>query len=496
MRLTLKGHDYKYAVEQIMLMMYPEERPVYTDGADTALSAEVTLHFGGTFATAVTRLRSSGGVFFGASRVKRTALTDKLTSDRQLQKIIKLSFYKAAVSAAGGEDGAGKKPAWGALTGIRPGKIATGLLEQGFSENRVLKTLINDYYVSPERGALCIDTARAGILTKETLRERDIALYIGIPFCPTRCHYCSFVSHSVEKSMKLIEPFLDALFLEIDAVSELVKRNSVSIIAVYIGGGTPTTLTAEQLDRLMKKLASAFDLSNVREYTVEAGRPDTITEEKLHALYKNGAERISINPQTMSDEVLRAIGRRHTAAEVIRAVQLARDAGFRFINMDLIAGLPGDTTESFCRSLGAVVSLEPENITVHTLSLKKGTRITLENMAVPGAFEVSAMLDFANRTLRSHGYSPYYLYRQKFMSGGFENVGWCQPGKESLYNILIMEELATILALGGGGVTKLVRPNTGRIERIFNPKYPYEYNENISRVIENKQRIDRFWSTI
>ena len=490
MRLTLRGHDYKYAVEQILLMMYPEERPVYSGPTDAALSAEVSLNFGSTYADAVTRLRANGSDFIGMSRVRRTALTDKLTTDRLLQKIIKRSFYKAAVL------GTGKKPVWGALTGIRPGKIATSLLERGYPDQKALKSLINDYDVSPERSALCLDTAKASLRVKAALGERDTALYIGIPFCPTRCHYCSFVSHSVEKSMKLIVPFLEALYKEIDALSVVVRESSLNIIAVYIGGGTPTTLSAPQLDSLLHKLASSFDLSRVKEFTVEAGRPDTITEDKLSALCHNGVSRISINPQSMSDEVLNAIGRRHTAEEVYEAMDLSRRAGFRLINMDLIAGLPGDTTEHFIKSLKAVLSLEPENITVHTLSLKKGTRLTLENTELPGAETVGSMLDEASSRLRRSGYVPYYLYRQKFMSGGFENVGWCRPEKESLYNILIMEELATILALGGGGVTKLVKLATGRIERIFNPKYPYEYIDNIDRIIENKSGITRFWSKV
>jgi oxygen-independent coproporphyrinogen-3 oxidase len=490
MRLTLRGHDYKYAVEQILLMMYPEERPVYTGTADSVPSAEVSLKLGNAYAVAVTRLRTRSGVFTGMSRVSRTALTDKLATDRLLQKIIKRSFYKAALSDVE------KKPVWGALTGIRPGKIVTGFLERGYSDKKALKTLISDYFVSPERGALCLDTAKESLRVKAALRERDIALYIGIPFCPTRCHYCSFVSHSVEKSIKLITPFLEALYKEIDALSDITQSLGLTIVSVYIGGGTPTTLSAAELDSLLQKLAASFDLRNTVEYTVEAGRPDTITEDKLRALKRNGVSRISINPQTMSDAVLGAIGRRHTAEDVLEAMRLSRETGFQGINMDLIAGLPGDTPDSFKKSLGSVLSLDPENITVHTLSLKKGTRITLENMAIPGDSEVAAMLDEAGVLLRRRGYVPYYLYRQKFMSGGFENVGWCLPEKESLYNILIMEELATILALGGGGVTKLVGRTTGRIERIFNPKYPYEYIDNIGRVIENKSGINRFWSQV
>ena len=493
MNLTLLGHDYKYAVEQIMLMLYPDARPVYTPGTPPdGRAAEVRLSYGKTYATAVTKLSVGGSVFKGASRVRCALLSDKLAADRHLQKIIKLSFYKAATAADGADPGC-KKPVWGALTGIRPGKLATNLLEQGVTPAGARGILQREYFVSPERAALCLETAAAGLEVKRALGPRDIALYIGIPFCPTRCHYCSFVSHSVEKSMKLIPPFLEALEKEIAVTADIAGRLGLNVVAVYIGGGTPTTLSAEQLDRLMGALAGAFDLTNIREYTVEAGRPDTVTAEKLAVLRLHGADRVSINPQSMSDDVLAAIGRRHTAREVVTAVGLARDAGFQCLNMDLIAGLPGDSVTGFAASLDKVLALGPENITVHTLSLKKGTRVTLENTPLPGAGDVAAMLDGAQARLLESDFAPYYLYRQKFMSGGFENVGWCQTGFSSLYNILIMEELATILALGGGGVTKLVSQGTGRIERIFNMKYPYEYVDNIERVLASKERISEFY---
>ena len=488
MNLTLSGHDYKYAVEQILLMMYPHELPVYTPAEPGVPSAEVRLKLGKSYATASTVLRADGNVYTGLSRISRSELTGKLVTDRLLQKIIKRSFYKAAVLHTG------QKPVWGALTGIRPGKIVTGLLERGSSESAALKTLEREYFVTAERGELCLDTAKACLAVKKTLGTRDIALYIGIPFCPTRCHYCSFVSHSVEKSMKLVEPFLKTLLEEMKILYKTVKELGLNIISVYIGGGTPTTLSAGELSLFMGELAASFDLSRVREYTVEAGRPDTVTDEKLSALRQNGATRVSVNPQTMSDDVLRTIGRRHTAADVVTAFEKARRAGFDIINMDLIAGLPGDTPAGFKRSLEAVKALNPENITVHTLALKKGTKVTLEQMALPGAGEVADMIGTAWPALRSDDYSPYYLYRQKFMSGGFENIGWCRPGTESLYNILIMEELVTILALGGGGVTKLVSPADGKIERIFNLKYPYEYIKDTNRFNDKAYKLARFYA--
>lgn len=488
MKLTFSGHDYKYAVEQILLMMYPRELPDYTQEARAGLSAEVRLSFGGDYATATTRISSGDGVFAGLSRVRRSELTDRLSTDRLLQKIIKRSFYKAAVAHTG------KKPVWGSLTGIRPGKLVTGLLERGATDQAALKMLEKEYDVSAERGALCLDTARAALAVKKALGERDIALYVGIPFCPTRCHYCSFVSHSVEKSMKLVGPFLDTLLQEIVAFSKTVQSLGLNIISVYIGGGTPTTLDPGGLSLLMRALESSFDLVRVRDYTVEAGRPDTVTHEKLSVLRQNGATRVSVNPQSMSDDVLRAIGRHHTARDVGTALEAARSAGFDVINMDLIAGLPGDTPAGFRQTLAEVLSMQPENITVHTLALKKGTKVTLDRTVLPGAADVSIMLDAAGQLLRENGYVPYYLYRQKFMSGGFENVGWCRPGTENLYNVLIMEELTTILALGGGGVTKLVAQKGGRIERIFNLKYPYEYIKDTERFTEKCERITRFYS--
>ncbi len=488
MILKLVGHDYKYAAEQIMLMMFPGERPEYAEPVLGTASAVITVTRRADHVTASTRLQTAeGAVFRGMSRVSSDKLCGKLETDRLLQKIIKLSFFRAAVRATG------QNPAWGALTGIRPGKLVTAMLERGFSYRRATGALVREYSVSPERAALCADTARASLEVKRSLLPLDVCLYIGIPFCPTRCAYCSFVSHSVEKASKLVEPFLLTLSREIDETAALAGSLGLRVISVYMGGGTPTTLSAEQLDGLLGHLEKRFDLSSVREFTVEAGRPDTITPAKLAVLRSHGVGRISVNPQTMSDRVLEAIGRRHSAEDVLKAADLVRGAGFDGMNMDLIAGLPADSPSGFSDTLDKVLSLAPENITVHTLSLKRGTRITLESTEIPSGAEVADMLDAAESRLRGAGYVPYYLYRQKFMSGGFENVGWCLPGHEGLYNICIMEELCTILALGGGGVTKLVAPGSGRIERIFNAKYPYEYIASEEKMSERKDKIREFY---
>ena len=362
---------------------------------------------------------------------------------------------------------------WGTLTGIRPSKVAEKLLVSGESVASVTEILKKKYFVQPNRIALCIEAALVALKFKDSLAPKDIALYIGIPFCPTRCAYCSFVSNSVERSFGYIDPFIEMLMQEINAISKLTYEMGLRIISVYIGGGTPTSLPEAALESIMSTLEKAFDFSGLREYTVEAGRPDTITEEKLDILTRHGAKRICINPQSMSQDVLSAIGRNHSPKDVTEAVKLVRKTGSA-LNMDIIAGLPSDSLSGFKKTLDTVVEFAPENITVHTLSLKKGSRIMLEGTDIPNGVQVGKMLDYASKQLRKSKYAPYYIYRQKYISGGFENTGWSQPGYEGIYNICMMDELCTVLALGGGGVTKIVTRD-GRIERIFNAKYPREY---------------------
>lgn len=487
MRLYFKGHDYKYAVEQMLLTMFPGERPEYPEGKPTGDRMEISLSQGQRYTTAGCALHRGGQVFRGRAASASPLGAGALAADRVQQRLVKNAVYRAALKSGV------EKPAWGALTGVRPGKLLEGLLRAGLDEQQAVKAFIREYDVSPERAALCLDTSRETLKAIASLEPRDICLYVGIPFCPTRCAYCSFVSQSVEKSMKLIAPFHQALQQEIAATAEQVKALGLRVVSVYMGGGTPTSLSAEQLDELCTWLEEAFDLSALREYTVEAGRPDTITEEKLRVLRRHGVDRLSVNPQTMDDTVLAAIGRKHTAGDILSALEAVRQVGGFGVNMDLIAGLPGDTAAQFGETLEKVLALAPENITVHTLSLKKGSRITLEGAAIPGAAEVGAMLDLAGERLRAAGYGPYYLYRQKFMSGGFENVGWTRPGYSNLYNICIMEELCSIIAMGGGGSTKLIRPGEGRNIRLMAPKYPLEYIENIDRTCGDKIKIGEFY---
>ena len=488
MELVLQGHSYQYAVEQIMLVLFPQERPTYPGVYDPASgnACRSTLTMGGGDSVVETEISRGGMVVRGVASAPAPSRENILVYDRVLQRLIKQSFYKAAVQLLP------KKPDWGALTGIRPAKLASRALEEGLSEEETARRFREEYFVSPLRTQLAIESAQAGLAVKRSLGPEELSLYIGIPFCPTRCAYCSFVSADVKRTLKLVEPFLDALEQEIDAAAALLQRSGSVISTIYIGGGTPTTLSAQQLDRLLSHVCSAFDLSRLREFTVEAGRPDTITAEKMQVLHRHGVDRVSVNPQTMHDHVLKAMGRDHRAADIRPAYEAVRAAGLGGVNMDLIAGLPEDSVEGFRSTLEQVLSLDPENITVHTLALKKGSKLMMEHGGLPTGAEVERMLDFAWTALRQAGYRPYYLYRQKYMSGALENIGWCKPGFEGVYNICIMEELHTILALGAGGSTKLTDPETGKIVRITNPKYPYEYIERIDRICHEKEALVPF----
>ena len=488
MKLYYRGHNYRYAAEQMLLTLFPTERPEYADappgpGEDALV---LSLSRGETWATATAALIWGGKEYRAARRCRVSELTGQLSADRALQRILKLAFYDAGTAALG------KEPPWGALTGVRPVKIPAKAMLAGATPAQAEKVLRDTYRVSPGRRKLAMDCAQASLAAQRSLGEHEVSLYVGIPFCPTRCAYCSFVSADVGRALKLIDPFLDALSREIRAAGAMLAGAGLQVRTVYFGGGTPTTLTAPQLDRLMGELAEHIDLSACTEYTVEAGRPDTITAEKLAVLKRRGCDRVSVNPQSMSDAVLAAMGRAHRAADILGAFALVRESGIGCVNMDLIAGLPGDSADGFRASLDQVLELAPENVTVHTLALKKGSRLMEGETPLPPGEDVAAMLDYAWAALRESGQIPYYLYRQKYMSGSFENVGWCLPGTESLYNICMMEELHTIVSLGGGGVTKLVDRNTGYIQRVANAKYPQEYIQKIDAICADKARVAEF----
>ena len=468
MNLTLIGHDDRYAVEQLQMALFPE------GSTGEAISS---LHRGRVWLTATSKITVDGKTATASRRLKATEETVRLRR-RALQQ----SYYLAATQLLP------SVPAWGALAGVRPTKITTRHILEGGTEQSADRLLNDVYYVTPERRKLAVDCSVSTVNAAKLLEPSDLSLYVGIPFCPTRCAYCSFVSRSVGKRTELLEPYLQALMKEMTVTGELLANSGRQVRTIYIGGGTPTTLSEAQLCRLLDAIRDSFDLSRCIEFTVEGGRPDTLDAGKLNAIRAHGADRMSINPQTMIDTVLRASGRPHRAEDVLRAYRQAVDAGYQAINMDLIAGLPTDTVEGFCRSLDEVAALDPANITVHTLALKKGADLFERRENLPSAAEVTEMVAYANETLRNLGYKPYYLYRQKYMSGSFENVGWSRDGLDCLYNIYMMEEVHTILSLGGGGMNKVNFPD-GKLQRFHNPKFPEQYIEMIDSVLEQKKEL-------
>ena len=467
MKLTLIGHDDLYAVEQLQTALFAGQEEGF---------AVSSLHRGKTWLTAVTKITIGSQSHTAVRRQK--AAGETVRSRRQM---LQQCYYLAALPFLK------EAPAWGALAGVRPTKITTRHLLEGGSEKSGDKLLKNTYFVTKSRRALALDCSKSTVAASRLLEPADVSLYIGIPFCPTRCAYCSFVSRGIGKRTQLMEPYLEALEKEMAVTGQLLKQSGRRVRSVYIGGGTPTTLTAEQLQTLMENIHKHFDLSDCLEFTVEGGRPDTLNPEKLTLLRQMGADRMSINPQSMVDSVLKASGRPHTGADILRAYRQAQEAGFDAINMDLIAGLPGDTLEGFRYSLDTVAALNPSNITVHTLALKKGADLFEERSALPDYETVSQMVDYAGEKLRSLGYKPYYLYRQKYMSGSFENVGWSRDGMDCLYNIYMMEEVHSILSLGAG-VTKVNLPG-GKLERFTASKYPEQYIAGLENTLAQKEEI-------
>ena len=383
---------------------------------------------------------------------------------------------------------------WGILTGVRPVKLLRRLAEES-NEEQAAKKFEKDFFVSNEKIALSRETEHNERKILELSKPESFSLYVGIPFCPSRCSYCSFVMASIERAEKLIEPYIKLLCEEIKRTAEIANKLGLRLETVYFGGGTPTTLSAEQLDTVLGTVNKSFDMSTCREFTVEAGRPDTIDIAKLFALKENKVDRISINPQTVNNEVLKTIGRKHTAQQFFDAFELARKCGFDNINTDLIAGLSTDTTESFKNSLDSIVRLNAECITVHTLCMKRASRLTTEGVTLDlqQARDAREMLAYTQNILGQNEYIPYYMYRQSRMVGNLENVGWSKRGFESLYNVYVMDETHTILACGSGGVTKLKRNNPDYLERIFNFKYPYEYIDRFDELIQRKSGIMQFY---
>ena len=476
--VKLSHPNYEYDVHSLVKAFYAEEQvTVITPETKPEKLAEL----GPQTAIEITLSETGAQV-----RVGEEVFTWKQTSEEirdgyknGLKRFLYRTFSKVT----------GQELPWGNLTGIRPTKIAYGMLDEGKSDVEILKFMEQCHYVSEEKALLGIDIAkRERDLLKNIHYEGGYSLYIGIPFCPTTCLYCSFTSYPIAAYRKQVELYVDAVIKEMDYVAESFKDKVLD--TVYIGGGTPTTLEPEQLDRLITALKTKFDFSTVQEFTVEAGRADSITREKLEVLYRHQVSRISVNPQTMKQETLDIIGRKASVEQVLTAYRLAREVGFDNINMDLILGLPGELEEDVQRTIDKVVELAPDSLTVHSLAIKRASRLNqwIQENGVSMLHNTDETMKIAAAGAEKLGMKPYYLYRQKNMSGNFENTGYALPGKYGLYNILIMEEKQTIVALGAGSITKRVFPD-GRIERCDNVKDVALYIEKIDEMIERKQML-------
>ena len=477
MNLYVKNHNFHFELENLTRLFFPNEKiTVIRDFSEpqppyiyTEVSDKITI-----------------SVNIGSFTKSETAVKKLTDDDNEL--VSAQLLYKLLC------DFTGLTQPWGILTGVRPVKLLRRLAEES-NEEQAVKKFENDFFVSNEKIALSRETEHNERKILELSKPESFSLYVGIPFCPSRCSYCSFVMASIERAEKLIEPYTKLLCEEIKRTAEIASKLGLRLETVYFGGGTPTTLSAEQLDTVLGTVNKSFDMSTCREFTVEAGRPDTIDIAKLFALKENKVDRISINPQTTNDEVLKTIGRKHTAQQFFDAFELARKCGFDNINTDLIAGLPTDTPESFKNSLDSIVRLNAECITVHTLCMKRASRLTTEGVTLDlqQARDAREMLAYTQNILGQNEYIPYYMYRQSRMVGNLENVGWSKKGFESLYNVYVMDETHTILACGSGGVTKLKRNNPDYLERIFNFKYPYEYIDRFDELIQRKSGIMQFY---
>lgn len=477
MNLYVKNHNFHFELENLTRLFFPNEKiTVIRDFSEpqppyiyTEVSDKITI-----------------SVNIGSFNKSETAVKKLTDDDNEL--VSAQLLYKLLC------DFTGLTQPWGILTGVRPVKLLRRLAEES-SEEQAVKKFEKDFFVSNEKIALSRETEHNERKILELSKPESFSLYVGIPFCPSRCSYCSFVMASIERAEKLIEPYTKLLCEEIKQTAEIANKLGLRLETVYFGGGTPTTLSAEQLDTVLRTVNKSFDMSTCREFTVEAGRPDTIDIAKLFALKENKVDRISINPQTVNDDVLKTIGRKHTAQQFFDAFELARKCGFDNINTDLIAGLPTDTPESFKNSLDSIVRLNAECITVHTLCMKRASRLTTEGVTLDlqQARDAREMLAYTQNILGQNEYIPYYMYRQSRMVGNLENVGWSKKGFESLYNVYVMDETHTILACGSGGVTKLKRNNPDYLERIFNFKYPYEYIDRFDELIQRKSGIMQFY---
>lgn len=466
------NHNASYHTEKIAVMFFPLEKLKF-DGDDNVV---------------IETKKENNVISVRVRAYSRSVEKEQaLLPDDDVTHTISILLYDALSELTG------YSLPWGILYGVRPARLMHSTVESLGVDGAIQKFL--DDKVERKKIDLALEVMNRENKIIALSKDNSFSLYVSIPFCPSRCSYCSFVSHSIANAKDLIEPYVNLLCDELKHTAQIAKDLGLNLESVYFGGGTPTTLSAEQLDTLLSTIEKYFDLSTVREYTVEAGRPDTVTEAKLNTLLSHNVSRISINPQSFNDDVLCAIGRKHTSAQTIDAFNLARKVGFGNINMDFIAGLNSDTPESFKKSIDTALSLAPESITVHNLALKSAAFLCTENefFDLTERNNAAKMVDYSYTVLTQNGYNPYYMYRQSKSLGNLENVGYAKDGFDCLYNVFMMDETHTVLSCGAGAVTKLKDPKTAHIERIYNYKYPYEYLNNFDEVLSRKKGIIDFY---
>ena len=472
--VRLNRENYEYDIQALLKSFYPEEPlRVITPASRDQEIREGEREWSVQIEEPTVRMQLAG----------REAEWRHAENEGAFKDCFKRFFYRSLVEITG------RELPWGNLTGIRPTKLAYAMLEEGKPDQEIVEELKRTHYVSREKSELSIEIARRErALLSGIHYQGGYSLYIGIPFCPSTCLYCSFTSYPIAACRQRVDQYIDCVIREMEYVSQCYGDRVLD--TVYIGGGTPTTLEPEQMDRLLDSLKSLFDFTTVQEFTVEAGRADSITRDKLEVLRRHGVSRISVNPQTMKQETLDIIGRRATVEQVLEAYGLARKVGFDNINMDLILGLPGESETDVQHTIDRVVELSPDSLTVHSLAIKRASRLNqwIQEHGIETLRNTDETMEIAAAGARALNMHPYYLYRQKNMSGNFENVGYAREGKYGLYNILIMEEVQTIVALGAGSITKRVYPD-GRIERCENVKEVAQYIERIEEMIERKKRL-------
>ncbi len=469
MNIITNGHSFEDAVRQILQLFFDlnsdftAESFLQIDEKSYIAKAKITL-----------------GEKSAEGEIKATLFSPE---KREVSDLVKKSVFFACKKLSD------MPTPWGISTGIRPAKTARMMLDENNTEQEILRYMEDEFFVTPKKARLSLDVAKTEFELLKNRKENTVSLYLGVPFCPTRCAYCSFISQAVAHNQKFVKPYVKALIKEIEATARMAESFGYKAETIYFGGGTPTTLSPEDLDILIKRVKSCFDVTSLREFTVEAGRPDTFSDEMLSVLWENGVNRISINPQTMNQKTLDKIGRRHSVEDTIRAFEMTGKYDFS-INADLIAGLPDESTEDFRKTVEEVCALSPHAVTVHTMYLKRAARLISDFEKLRFAKDMDSMVQLSYDYLTEKGYNPYYLYKQKNTLGNLENVGFSKKGHESLYNIFIMEEIQTILAMGGGASTKMVKGD--RIERVFNPKEASDYINRIDEIIEKKKAALEF----